>query len=234
MLRERSQDISYIAVEGPIGVGKTTLARKLAERLNLKFLSEDIKNPYLSSFYAGREEAILRAQMFFLLSRTRAQSQIRAQLEAGKKVVTDFTFPKDLLFAQINLSRDDLNLYRMYYNFFLPLAAVPDLILYLQAPERTLKQRIRRRDAESEAMADEEDPEIRRLHRSETSIPSAYLTRVSEAYEKFFIELRGANVLIVNTEELNVVDRRKDFEDLLDRILKIKPGVQFYGPRSRH
>jgi deoxyguanosine kinase len=224
---------SYIAVEGPIGVGKTTLSRKLADRLRLKFLPEDIKNPYLSSFYAGKEEAVLRTQMFFLHSRAVAQQQIRELLEAGRKVVADFTFQKDLLFAQVNLDGNDLSLHRMYYDYFAQMMVQPDLIIYLQAPERTLKDRIRRRIAESEAKEGLEDPEVRRILRMEKTIKAAYLNRISEAYEKFFIELQGSNVLIVNTEELNVVDKKKDFEDLLDRILDFKPGVNFYSPQVK-
>jgi deoxyadenosine/deoxycytidine kinase len=224
---------SYIAVEGPIGVGKTTLSRKLAERLKLKLLPEDIKNPFLASFYAGKSEAVLRTQMCFLHSRALAQQEIRAWLREGKKAVTDFTFQKDLLFARINLSREDMALYRLYYDFFLQMALTPDLIIYLQAPERTLKERIRRRKTESEARGSLEDPEVKQVIRMEKTIKAAYLTRISEAYEKFFIELEGANVLIVNTEELNVVDRKKDFEDLLERILEFKPGIQFYSPQVR-
>jgi deoxyguanosine kinase len=225
--------LSYIAVEGPIGVGKTTLSRKLADRLKLRFLAEDIKNPYLSSFYEGKEEAVLRTQMYFLHSRALAQQKIRELLDDGRKVVTDFTFQKDLLFAQVNLEGDDLALYRMYYDFFAQMTVEPDLIIYLQAPERTLKERIHRRISESEARGGLEDPEVRRILRMEKTIKAAYLNRISEAYEKFFIELRGANVLIVNTEEINVVDKRKDFEDLLEHILDPKPGVQFYGPRTQ-
>jgi deoxyguanosine kinase len=224
--------LNYLAIEGPIGVGKTTLCRKLCGSLRLKAVLEDINNPWLGPFYSGQEEAVLRAQMFFLHSRAQAQAEIRRRLEAGQRVVADFTLQKDLLFAQMNLPREDLALYRSYYDLFEPAAVRPDLIVYLQAGLKTLQQRIKRR-AETADAASPVAPEEREVHKKEKGIKPAYLRAVAEAYEKFFIELRGHNVLIVNTERLNVVDKEAEYQDLLEHILAYKPGIQFYSPRDR-
>lgn len=225
--------LNYLAIEGPIGVGKTTLSRKLYDSLHLKPVMEDIKNPWLGPFYAGQKEAVLRAQMFFLHSRAQGQAEIRRRLEAGQRVVTDFTFQKDLLFAQMNLDRDDLALYRLYYDLFEPGAVRPDLIVYLQAGLKTLQQRIKRRAAQAEDGAVPVGPEEREVHKKEKGIKPEYLQAVAAAYEKFFIELRGHNILIVNTERLNVVDKEAEYQDLLEHILAYKPGIQYYSPRDR-
>jgi deoxyadenosine/deoxycytidine kinase len=225
--------LNYLAIEGPIGVGKTTLCRKLQASLHFKPVLEDIKNPWLGPFYAGQKEAALRAQMFFLHSRAQAQAEIRRRLEAGQRVVADFTFQKDLLFAEMNLPKDDLGLYRLYYDLFEPAAVRPDLIVYLQAGLKTLQQRIKRRAKAAEREDALLGPEERAVHRKEKGIRTAYLEAVAQAYEKFFIELRGHSILIVNTERLNVVDKEAEYNDLLEHIQAYKPGIQYYSPRNR-
>jgi deoxyadenosine/deoxycytidine kinase len=203
----------YVAVEGPIGAGKTSLARRLAERFGADLLLESPEeNPFLERFYQDMARYALPAQLFFLFQRARALEPL-AQLDMfGRPVVADFILEKDPLFARITLSADELALYRRIYEALRPQAPVPDLVVYLQAEPRTLAARVRRRAASWERGISEE-----------------YLALLAEGYARFFYHYSAAPVLIVNSEKLNFVAREADLDLLIDRIRGMKSRREFFN-----
>lgn len=203
----------YIVVEGPIGVGKTSLARRLSEHLDSELLLEHPEeNPFLARFYQDMERHALPTQLFFLFQRF---NQLRnlAQIDMFSRVtVADFLLDKDPLFARLTLNNDELHLYRQIYATLSPQAPRPDLVIYLQAQTETLLERVRRRGAEFERPMSE-----------------AYLALVGESYNRFFYHYTGAPVLIVNSERLNFVDRPADFGLLLARVEAVRGQREFFN-----
>ena len=203
----------HIVVEGPIGVGKTSLARRLAEHLHAELLLElPEQNPFLARFYQDMERYALPTQLFFLFQRF---NQLRnlAQIDMFSRVtVVDFLLDKDPLFARITLNSDELHLYQQIYATLSPQAPRPDLVIYLQAQTHTLIERVRRRGAEFER-----------------PISEAYLALVADSYNRFFYHHSGTPVLIVNSERLNFIDRPADFELLLERIAGMRGQREFFN-----
>ena len=203
----------YIVVEGPIGVGKTSLARRLSEHLKAELLLEHPEqNPFLVRFYQDMERHALPTQLFFLFQRF---NQLRglAQIDMFSQVtVSDFLLDKDPLFARLTLNNDELHLYQQIYDTLAPQAPRPDLVIYLQAQADTLVERVRRRGAHFER-----------------PISETYLTLVAESYNRFFYHYTGTRVLIVNSERLNFVDRPADFELLLERIKGMRGQREFFN-----
>ena len=203
----------YIVVEGPIGAGKTSLARVMSERTGGRALLEDPDaNPFLPGFYQDRARYALPTQLYFLFQRA---NQVRAlsqtDLFAGP-AIADFMLDKDHLFARLTLNDDEFALYRQVYAHLKPQAPVPDLVIYLQASVETLIERVRRR-----GVAYERD------------IPDEYLVRLAETYARFFYQFDAAPVLIVNSDNLNFVDQPGDFDLLLRRMAGMRGPREFFS-----
>ncbi len=203
----------YIVVEGPIGAGKTSLARMLAEKIGSAPLLEDPgANPFLPGFYQDNARYALPTQLFFLFQRV---NQVRDLTQADlfrHVTVADFILDKDPLFARLTLNDDELNLYQQIYAQLKPQAAVPDLVIYLQASTETLIERVKRRAVSYER-----------------GISEDYLLRLAEGYARFFYQYDASPVLIVNSEHLNFVDTPADFDLLLQRIAAMRGAREFFS-----
>lgn len=203
----------YIAVEGPIRVGKSTLARILAERLNAQRVSEPEDNPFLAAFYEGEAGAAFQAQFAFLIRRYEQLRDLDLGPRARRTIVADYIFEKDKLFACLNLNDQELETYNRFYNNFREQLPTPDLVIYLQATPDILKKRLKKKNAQGEKAINEE-----------------YLEEVVKAYEHFFFHYTSSDLLIVNTSEIDFVDRNQDLQELLRRVSAPIKGTQYFLP----
>jgi deoxyguanosine kinase len=206
----------YIAIEGPIRVGKSSLARLLSERLRGHVIHDVENNPFLGDFYDARAGAALRTQMYFLIERFKQLRDIDLATTRST-IVSDYLFEKDKLFAYINLADDELNLYDSYYDVLRGKLATPDLVIYLQASPAVLRDRIARKARQMGSQV-------------ETSISQHYLEEVVRAYEHFFFHYKASDLLVVNTSEIDFVERQEDLEELLRRLTQPVKGTQYYLP----
>ncbi|MGB6055631.1 MAG: deoxynucleoside kinase [Burkholderiaceae bacterium] len=205
--------LRYVVVEGPIGVGKTSLTHRLAERLGGQTLMERPQdNPFLEKFYRDAARHALPAQMFFLFQRLHQLRELAQGDLFEARVVSDFLLDKDPIFAELTLDDDELNLYRQLYNHLRPQAPAPDLVLYLQAEPATLLERIERRGIPME-----------------TAISAHYLHRLCESYSRFFHHYDAAPILIVNNEHWNPLQRDEDFELLIERIGAMRGRREYFN-----
>ena len=204
----------YIAVEGPIGVGKTTLARRLAEAFNYQVLLEDAhENPFLDRFYQNRKEAALATQLFFLFQRSQKIADLRQTDIFAPVRVSDFLIDKDPLFARINLDPDAYSLYEKVFQQLTIDAPLPDLVIYLQASPDRLLERILSRGVSSERGIDRE-----------------YLEQINEVYSEFFLYYDAAPLLIVNANEIDLSQGDEDFSQLVNYLLDIRSGRHYFNP----
>jgi len=209
--------LHYIAVEGPIGVGKTTIVEKLAERLDANTaLEEWADNPFLNSFYEGKAGASFQAELFFLLSRYRQQQELVQRNLFSEFTISDYVFEKSRLFAYLNLDDSELLIYERLFGLLAEGVPRPDLVIYLQAPTDVLLKRIRGRGRIEEARLSED-----------------YLSEVNRAYAHYFFHYSVTPLLVVNTEDVDFARREEDVEDLLRQVRGMERGTIYYVPRPR-
>lgn len=205
---------TFIAIEGPIGVGKTTLAKKLAQSLNAELLLEGAsENPFLEKFYQDPKSGALPAQLYFLFQRTRQLQELRQGDMFSPNHIADFLMDKDRLFARVTLDSDELNLYEQVYNNLTIDAPTPDLVIYLQAPSDVLLKRIRKRGVSMENTINED-----------------YLNQLSSAYTDFFHYYNASPLLIVNASGIDLVNNEQDYQQLLERIETTSNGRHYFNP----
>ncbi len=210
----RGQLPGYLVVEGVIGVGKTSLARLLAERFDARLNLEAVEeNPFLAGFYADPARYAFQTQMFFLLSRFRQQQELLQGELFQRRVVGDYHFAKDLIFANITLSDEELALYKQVAGVLAHRVPQPELVIYLQASVESLLERIARRG-----------------RRMEKDIEPRYLSTLAEAYNHYFFHYRESPLLVVNTDHVNFVAHPEHFEDLVRRVLTPFEGTLYYVP----
>jgi deoxyadenosine/deoxycytidine kinase len=203
------------ARQRPIGVGKTSLVEILAQRFEGVMVLEDISNPFLPAFYEGRPGAAFQVQVYFLLSRFQQQREIRQMNLFQNLVLADYTFPKDRIFAYLNLGDDDLKVYEKLYPVLEQEVAKPDLVIYMQASVPVLMERIAKRGRDYE-----------------TTIDPEYLKRLSEAYSYFFFHYRETPLLVVNTDDIDFVNNPDDLDALVQQIIRCRRGTQVYVPHG--
>jgi deoxyadenosine/deoxycytidine kinase len=204
----------YIAVDGPIGVGKTAVVERLAERLDATTVLEEWgQNPFLKGFYDGAQGAAFQVELFFLLSRYRQQRELRQRSLFNQITLADYAFEKSKLFAYLNLEDAELLIYEKLYGLLVEAAPKPDLAVYLQAPTEVLMKRIRARGRPEEA------------HLSED-----YLAEVNRAYNHYFFHYGQTPLLVVNTADVNFAKSDQDLDDLLRQIRSMGKGTQYYVP----
>ncbi len=206
-------NFKFIAVEGPIGVGKTTLVDYLAGRLEARKILESAENPFLHDFYQDRPGVAFQCQLFFLLSRFRKQQEMMQGNLFKQATVCDYIFAKDKIFAYLNLSDSELMLYEKLYSVLEEQVSHPDLVIYLQASDSVLMERIRRRRRDYER-----------------EISEAYVAELNRAYNYFFFHYTRTPLLVIDTSEIDFVKSQEDLEEILRQIRSMQRGVQYYIP----
>jgi deoxyadenosine/deoxycytidine kinase len=208
----------YIAIEGPIGVGKSSLAERLAARLDATAVLEETDNPFLADFYSGRPGAALQAQLFYLLNRHRQQLTLQQRELFAATTVCDYLFDKDKIFAYLNLDDNELFIYQRLYDLLARDIPVPDLVIYLQATTDDLLRRLRDRE---------------RADESGLPIPSTtYMRELNEAYQHFFFHYSATPLLVVDTSHAEFHTSDRALDDLIRQIRTMGRGTMYYVPRA--
>jgi deoxyadenosine/deoxycytidine kinase len=206
----------YIVIEGPIGVGKTSLANKLSLEWDAELILENVDdNPFLSKFYKNQREVSLQTQLYFLLTRTRQVQAFKQQDIFSKPRVSDFMLQKDRIFAQVTLNNEEYDLYDQLYSYMTVDIPKPDLLIYLQAPVKVLMKRIKKRGRNFEKY-----------------ITNEYLEKLNSMYLKFFNTYNASPILIVNAEDIDFVKNKIDYKNLLDKIYSIEKGKHYFNPMA--
>jgi deoxyguanosine kinase len=208
----------YIAVEGPVGAGKTALAERLGARLDATVVREEQDNPFLADFYADRPGAALQAQLFCLLNRHRQQTALRQADLFSQTTISDYLFDKDKIFAYLNLDDNELFIYQRLFDLLVRDVSPPDLVIYLQAPTEVLWRRLRARPEDPERAALAPDPE--------------YLRELNEAYNHFFFHYDATPLLVVETSEFDSEASDEALDDLIRQIDGMGGGTRYYVPRT--
>ena len=213
-MSESNKKLGFIVVEGPVGVGKTTLAKRLAESFDTDLLLEGAdENPFLNGFYENKKNVAFQTQLFFLFQRAQQMQDLR-QADMFRPVhVADFIMEKDRLFAELTLDEEEFKLYQQVYQHLTIDAPVPDLVIYLQASVDVLRKRISHRGREYEH-----------------SMSRDYLGRINESYAHFFHNYNQSPLLIVNAEEIDLVNNENDYILLLEQIRQVKSGRHYFNP----
>ncbi|HEV8337512.1 MAG TPA: deoxynucleoside kinase [Candidatus Polarisedimenticolia bacterium] len=203
----------FIAVEGPIGVGKTSLVDLLASRFDAVKILERTENPFLEEFYRDRPGAAFQAQLFFLLNRYQQQKELSQGNLFNQVTLSDYVFAKDKIFAYLNLDDSELMIYEKLYALLEPNIPRPDLVIYLQASDRILMERIRRRSRDYEL-----------------GISEKYIAELNRAYNYFFFHYTSTPLLVIDTSDIDFVQRIDDLNELVSQIEQMEKGVQYYIP----
>jgi deoxyadenosine/deoxycytidine kinase len=213
-----------IAIEGPIGVGKTALTERLSTRLDAATVLEEQENPFLADFYAGRPGSALQAQLFYLLNRHRQQLALRQTDLFSQTTICDYLFDKDKIFAYLNLDDNELFIYQRLFDLLAADVPAPDLVIYLQAPTDVLERRLRDRAA---AAAGHDDGEPGAL-----APDPDYLRELNEAYQHFFFHYTATPLLVVETSQVNLHESDEALDDLIRQISSMNRGTRYYVPRT--
>ncbi|ORU90567.1 MAG: deoxyadenosine kinase [Cycloclasticus sp. symbiont of Poecilosclerida sp. M] len=209
-----SEPPKFIVIEGPIGVGKSSLARRLAESFGCDMVREKAEhNPFLEHFYQHPNQSALPVQLHFLTERAKQWDELCQNDLFSQGIVCDFMLEKDPLFARLNLSDEELKLYEKMYEILSIQQVKPDLVIYLQAPVETLQSRVKKRGVAYEKSIDE-----------------SYLQKLSDAYTRFFHQYDDSPLLIVNAADINPIDNDADYEQLLQHICSVRYGRHFINP----
>ena len=207
------ESVRFIAIEGPLRVGKTSLVDLLADRLHAVLIHDVDDNPFLESFYKDQPGAAFQAQLYFLIERYKQWRALDLTSRADRVVICDYLFEKDKIFAYLNLGDEELKLYNQYYEMLAEQVPIPDLVVYLQARPQTLKQRIGSKNVAAEHHISDE-----------------YLEEVVRAYEHFFFHYHSSDLLVVETSEMDFVHRNEDLQELLRRLSQPVKGTQYFLP----
>ncbi len=213
-----NSEVKYIAVEGVIGAGKTSLAKKIKDRLNAQLILEQFENnPFLENFYADRKRYAFQTQMFFLINRFKQQQELNQENLFTEHIVSDYLFEKDRIFAYLNLSGEELKLYESLFPLLARSLRKPDLVVYLQSSVDRLMYNIRKRG-----------------RRIERNLTKSYIEELSEAYNHFFFRYNTTPLLIVNSTNIDFVNSEKDFDELFREILREdRAMVEYFQPEER-
>ena len=212
------KEIKYIAIEGVIGAGKTSLAKKLADKLNSKIILEEFEaNPFLGQFYEDRKRYAFQTQMFFLINRYKQQQRLHQEDLFSSYIVSDYIFEKDQIFAYLNLTGEELKLYESIFPLLQRDLRKPDLVIFLQSSIDRLMYNIKRRS-----------------RKIEKSLTKSYIEELSEAYNNFFFKYYNTPLLIVNTTDIDFVNRKSDFEELYEQIFRDdRTFIEYFNPVTR-
>lgn len=211
-------DLRYISIEGVIGAGKTSLAKKIRDRLEAKLVLEQFdENPFLEKFYANRKRFAFQTQMFFLINRFKQQQELNQEDLFSEHIICDYIFEKDRIFAYLNLSKDELNLYESIYPLLARTLRKPDLVIFLQSSADRLIYNIKKRN-----------------RKIERAITRSYLEELSEAYNHYFFRYNSTPLLIVNSSDIDFVNSENDFDELFKQIFREDRGlIEYFNPEIR-